>query len=47
MNIETKNNCTEIAFSQANEIKIKSVTLWGRNEGLLEFFDKKNMMKTL
>ena len=46
MNIETKNNCTEIAFSQANEIKIKSVTLWGTKEGLLEFFDQKNMMKT-
>ena len=43
MNIDTKDNCSEIDFDQAKKIKLKSVTLWGTKEGLYEFFDNKKM----
>ena len=45
MNIDNKNNCSEIQFDQADKIKLKTVTLWGTKEGLFEFFEKRKMQK--
>ena len=47
MNIETEDNCSKINFDQANNIQIKTVTIWGTQDGLLEFFKEKKMNKTL
>ena len=47
MGIETEDNCSIIKFDQANNIKLKSVTLWGTKEGLFEFFENKKMKKTI
>ena len=34
-------------FDQADEIKLKTATLWGSKEGLFDFFEKIKMNKTL
>ena len=47
MKIDSEDNCSKINFDQANDIKLKTVTLWGTKEGLFEFFEKKKMYKTL
>ena len=47
MGIETEDNCSIIKFDQANNIKLKNVTLWGTKEGLFEFFENKKMKETI
>lgn len=47
MNINNEDNCEKIDFDQADEIKLKTVMLWGTKEGLFEFFVKRKMNKTL
>ena len=47
MKIDSEDNCSKINFDQANDIKLKTVTLWGTKEGLFEFFEKKKMYKTI
>ena len=47
MNINNENNCEKINFDQADEIQLKSVTLWGTKEGLYEFFEKRKMKTTI
>ena len=47
MKIDSEDNCTKINFDQANDIKLKTVTLWGTKEGLFEFFEKKKMYQTI
>ena len=46
MKINNEDNCAKIDFDQADEIKLKTATLWGTKEGLLEFFEKRKMNKT-
>ena len=43
MDIETKDNCSILAFDQANKYKLKISTLWGSIDGLFEFFEKRKM----
>ena len=43
MGIDNKDNCSTIAFDQANKINLKSSTIWGSKESLLEFFNNKKM----
>ena len=46
MKINNEDNCAKIDFDQADEIKLKTATLSGTKEGLLEFFEKRKMSKT-
>ena len=46
MNINNEDNCAKIDFDQADEIKLKTATIWGTKEGLFEFFEKRKMNKT-
>ena len=47
MKINNEDNCAKIDFDQADEIKLKTATLWGTKEGLIDFFEKRKMNKTL
>ena len=47
MKIDNVDNCCKINFDQANDIKLKTVTLWGTKEGLLDFYKKKKMSNTI
>ena len=40
MKINSEDNCSKIDFDQANEIKLKTLCLWGTKEGLLDFLNK-------
>ena len=47
MKINSEDNCSKIDFDQANEIKLKTLCLWGTKEGLLDFLNKKKMIDTI